>query len=251
MALTSAQNMRYARQILLPEVSGAGQEKLLAARVLVIGAGGLGAPVLLYLAAAGVGRLSIADDDTVSLSNLQRQVLYGTEDVDTPKVARAAARLGAINPDVTVAALPLRVSAANAADLVAAHDVVVDCCDNFGSRFALGDACLAAGKPLVSAAVQGFSGHLAVFDPAHGGPCFRCFNPAPPPRDGRACEEIGILGAVAGMVGAAQALAVLKLILGLGDDAAGFVQIFDGLSGTMRRVRLARDPACPACGTGR
>lgn len=248
MALTPGQNMRYARQVLLPEVSGAGQERLLAARVLVVGAGGLGAPVLFYLAAAGVGHIVIADDDTVALSNLQRQVLYETADVGRSKAACAAARLTALNPDVTAEALPLRVSAANAAELVAACDVAVDCCDNFGSRFALGDACLAAGSPLVSAAVQGFSGQLAVFDPAHGGPCFRCFNPAPPPRDGRACEEIGILGAVAGMLGAAQALAVLKLILGLGDDAKGFLQIFDGLAGTARRVRLPRDPACPACG---
>jgi adenylyltransferase/sulfurtransferase len=250
MALTRDQNLRYARQVLLPEVGGAGQEKLLAARVLVVGAGGLGSPVLLYLAAAGVGHIIIADDDTVAISNLQRQVLYDTGAVGLPKATSAEARLDALNPEVKVSALKVRITAENVDERVADADIVVDCLDSFGSRFTLSDACVRADKPLVSAAIQGFSGQLAVFDPAHGGPCYRCFNPAPPPRggDARACEETGILGAVAGMVGTAQALAVLKLILGLGDDAKGFLTLFDGLAGTTRRVRLAPDPACPACG---
>lgn len=250
MALTRDQNLRYARQVLLPEVGGSGQEKLLAARVLVVGAGGLGSPVLLYLAAAGVGHITIADDDTVAISNLQRQILYDTSAVGLPKTSCAEARLDALNPEAKVSALRTRVTAENVASLVAEADIVVDCLDNFGSRFTLSDACVRTGKPLVSAAIQGFSGQLAVFDPAHGGPCYRCFNPAPPPRggDARACEETGILGAVAGMVGTAQALAVLKLILGLGDDAEGYLTLFDGLAGTTRRVRLAADPACPVCG---
>ena len=249
MALTRDQNLRYARQVLLPEVGGAGQEKLLAARVLVVGAGGLGSPVLLYLAAAGIGHITIADDDTVAISNLQRQVLYDTGTVGLPKASSAEARLDALNPEVRITALRTRVTAENVAELIADADVVVDCLDSFSSRFTLSDACVAAGKPLVSAAIQGFSGQLAVFDPAHGGPCYRCFNPAPPPRgDARACEETGILGAVAGLVGTAQALAVLKLILDLGDDAEGYLTIFDGLAGTIRRVRLAADPACPICG---
>jgi adenylyltransferase/sulfurtransferase len=251
MALSSEQNVRYARQVLLPEVGGAGQVRLLAAKVLVVGAGGLGSPVLLYLAAAGVGNLAIADDDAVALSNLQRQVLYQTADVGKPKAARAAERLTALNPDVKIEAHPVRVTAENVAGLVAGHDLVVDCCDNFGSRFLINDACAAAAVPLVFGAVQGFQGQVAVFDPARGGPCLRCFNPAPPPRGAgsRACEETGILGAVAGMVGAAQALAAIKVLLGLSDDAAGSVQLFDGLAGTGRRVRLRRDPACPICGT--
>jgi adenylyltransferase/sulfurtransferase len=250
MPLTRDQNLRYSRQVLLPEVGGAGQEKLLSARVLVVGAGGLGSPVLLYLAAAGVGRITIADDDTVAISNLQRQVLYDTGAVGLPKASCAEARLDALNPEVRVAALKVRVTGENVDELVADADVVVDCLDSFGSRFTLSDACVRAGKPLVSAAIQGFSGQLAVFDPAHGGPCYRCFNPAPPPRGGndRACEETGILGAVAGLVGTAQALAVLKLILGLGGDAKGYITLFDGLAGTTRRVRLAPDPECPACG---
>ncbi len=250
MPLTRDQNLRYARQILLPEVGGAGQEKLLAAHVLVVGAGGLGSPVLLYLAAAGVGRISVVDDDTVALSNLQRQVLYDTAQVGLSKVGMAEARLDALNPEVRVEAVAARLTAANAAELVAAADVAVDCLDSFSSRFVLSDACVAARTPLVSAAIQGFSGLLAVFDPASGGPCYRCFNPAPPPRggDARACEETGILGAVAGWVGTAQALAVLRLLLGLGDDRQGWLTTFDGLTGATRRSRLPRDPACPACG---
>ncbi|SBW08365.1 Molybdopterin biosynthesis protein [uncultured Alphaproteobacteria bacterium] len=250
MALTRDQNLRYARQILLPEVGGAGQEKLLAAHVLVVGAGGLGSPVLLYLAAAGVGRITVADDDTVAVSNLQRQVLYDTVQVGLGKASCAAARIDALNPEVRVEVRTDRMTAANAAELLAGVDVAVDCLDSFGSRLTLSDACVAAGTPLVSAAIQGFSGLLAVFDPASGGPCYRCLNPAPPPRsaDVRACEVSGVLGAVAGWVGTAQALAVERLILGVGDDRAGWLTTFDGLTGSARRVRLPRDPACPACG---
>ncbi len=250
MALSSEQNVRYARQILLPEVGGAGQARLLAAKVLVIGAGGLGSPLLLYLAAAGVGTITVVDDDAVALSNLQRQILYATTDVGAPKAVCAAVRLASLNPDPQVTPLVARVTAENAAGLVAAHDVVADCCDNFGSRFLINDACAAVDKPLVFAAVQGFAGQVAVFDPARGGPCLRCFNPAPRGAGPRGGEEIGILGAMAGMAGAAQALAVVKTILDLGDDRTGSVQILDGLAGTTRRVRLTRDPACPVCGNG-
>lgn len=250
MPLNRDQNLRYARQILLPEVGGAGQEKLLAAHAVVVGAGGLGSPVLLYLAAAGVGRITVVDDDTVALSNLQRQVLYDTVQVGLGKASMAAARIDALNPEVRVTVRAERMTAANAAELLAGADVALDCLDSFGSRFTLSDACAAQGTPLVSAAIQGFTGLLAVFDPASGGPCYRCLTPAPPPRGGnaRACEDTGILGAVAGWVGTAQALAAQRLILGLGDDRLGWLTTFDGLTGTARRARLPRDPACPVCG---
>jgi len=250
MALSPNQNTRYARQILLPEVGGSGQAKLLSTRVLVVGAGGLGAPLLQYLAAAGLGCLTIADHDTVAVSNLQRQVIYDTESVGASKATCAANRLNALNPDVEITALQEQVSSRNVDDLIQNHDIVIDCCDNFNSRFTLSDACVRHRRPLVSAAVQNFEGMVAVFDPAHGGPCYRCFNPEPPPRyPERLCEEIGILGAMAGVIGTWQALTVIKLILGLGDQTVGSMQIFNGLKSTSRTVRIPRDPNCKTCGT--
>lgn len=250
MALTPNQNTRYARQILLPEVGGSGQAKLLSTRVLVIGAGGLGAPLLQYLAAAGIGHLTIADNDTVAVSNLQRQVIYDTVSVGKSKAVCAAERLSALNPDIEITALPEQVNSINVDALLQNHDIIVDCCDNFNSRFTVSDACVRHKRPLVSAAVQNFEGIVAIFDPAQDGPCYRCFNPEPPPRyPERHCEEIGILGAMAGVIGTWQALTVIKYVLGLGGNPVGSMQIFNGLKSTSRTVRIPRDPSCKTCGT--
>lgn len=248
MALTDAQLDRYARHILLREIGGAGQKKLLDARVLVIGAGGLGAPALLYLAAAGVGTLGIVDDDIVSLSNLQRQIAYATDEIGAPKTAMAARRLNALNPDALIEPRALRLTAENAAEIVAPYDLVLDGCDNFETRFAVNDACLALGKPLVSAAIGEFDGQLAVFRPDRATrPCYRCFVPEPPEGAAR-CTEQGVVGALAGVIGAWAALEAVKEIVGFGDSLAGHLVLFDGLSAETRKVRLKRDPACPACG---
>ncbi len=238
---------RYARHILLAEVGGIGQAKLRAARVLIIGAGGLGSPLLLYLAAAGVGTIGIADDDVVSLSNLQRQIAHGTAQVGTPKVASAAAAATAINPLVRVVQHKLRVDAVNAAALLRDYDFVCDGTDNFAARYVLADACHHAGKPLISAAVLRFEGQLAVFPPQ--GPCYRCLYPEPPP-DGLvpSCAEAGVLGAVTGVMGTLQATEVLKLILGIGEPLAGRLLLWDALDMRFRTLRIARDPGCPLCG---
>jgi len=245
MALTPEQNLRYARQILLPGIGGSGQEKLLNTNVLVIGAGGLGSPLLQYLIAGGVGAVTIADDDTVALSNLQRQVLYTSDEIGQPKAQKAAERLNAINPECQITALQQRITSTNVDTLVPSHDIIVDCCDSFGSRFTISDACVRHGKPMISAAVQGFDGMVAVFDPANGGPCYRCFNPSQPPRDAsaRTCEEVGVLGAMAGVVGAWQSLTVIKYILGLG-TLNGSLNIFNGMTGQNRVTHIPCDPEC-------
>ncbi len=250
MALTDTQLERYARHILLREIGGVGQQKLLKARVLVVGAGGLGAPALLYLAAAGVGRIGIVDDDVVSLSNLQRQVIFNTEEIGATKVAAAEARLGRINPDVRIDVHRVRLDAENAASLIAPYDLVLDGCDNFPTRFAVSDACLALGKPLVSAAIGEFDGQLSVFRPDRQTlPCYRCFVPEAP--EGAAtCTEQGVVGALAGVLGTWAALEVLKEITGFGTSLTGRLVLFDGLNAETRTVRLKRDPHCPACGDG-
>jgi len=253
MALTDAQLERYARHILLREIGGAGQRRLLDAKVLVIGAGGLGAPSLLYLAAAGVGTIGIVDDDVVSLSNLQRQVLFASAEIGTPKVDAAAARLAALNPDVRVERHRTRLTEANADALIRPYGLVLDGCDNFATRFAVNAACVRLGKTLVSAAIGEFDGQIAVFQPqrrdARGErlPCYRCFVPEAP--EGAAtCTEQGVVGALAGVIGTWAALEVVKEIVGFGDSLAGRIVLFDGLSAETRKVRLRRDPACPACG---
>lgn len=246
--LTDDQLERYARHILLREIGGTGQRKLLDAKVLVVGAGGLGAPALMYLAAAGVGTIGVVDDDIVSLSNLQRQVIFATDEVGAPKGDMAQRRLNAINPDVAVSVHQARLTEANAKDLIAPYDLVLDGCDNFETRFAVNDACLALGKPLVSAAIGEFDGQLAVFHPGREGqPCYRCFVPEIP--DGAArCTEQGVVGALAGVMGTWAALEAVKQIAGFGESLAGQLVLFDGLSAATRKVRLRRDPACPACG---
>lgn len=240
---------RYARHIVLREVGGAGQRALLGANVAVVGAGGLGSPCLLYLAAAGVGRLTVIDDDAVALSNLQRQVLYATADVGRAKTAAAGDALARLNPDVQVTPRATRLDAANAAGLLAGHDVVADGSDSFATRLAVADAALDLRIPLVSAAVGPFEGQLATFRGWEADwPCYRCFVGADPGRADGSCADQGILGAVAGVLGSLQALEVIRQVTGFGPDQAGKLLLFDALSLRMRTLALAKDPACPACG---
>ena len=241
---------RYSRHILLGEVGGMGQERLRQASVLVVGAGGLGSPLLLYLAAAGVGRIGLVDDDVVSLSNLQRQIAHTTARIGMAKVESAAKAAREVNPLVAVEQHRLRLGPANALDLISRYDIVCDGTDNFASRFLLADACVLARRTLVSAAVLRFEGQLSVFKPHAGGPCYRCLYPEPPPPGlVPSCAEAGVLGAVTGVMGTLQATEVLKEILGIGESLAGSVLIWDALAGRMRKVRLRPDPDCPACGT--
>lgn len=252
MDFTEPQIQRYARHILLSEVGGTGQEKLLNAKVLVIGAGGLGSPVLLYLAAAGVGTIGVIDDDTVDLSNLQRQIAHGTDSVGMPKVLSAKETLARVNPDVTLIAHNARLNARNAPGLFADYDIVADGSDNFPTRFLVNDACYFAAKTLVSAAILRFDGQLATFKAHEPGdhPCYRClFREPPPPGQIPSCAEAGVLGALCGVIGSLQATEILKEILGIGDSLSGSLLICDALGTTFRKVRLKRDPDCPLCGT--
>lgn len=251
------QIQRYARHILLPEVGGTGQARLGQARVLMVGAGGLGAPVLMYLAAAGIGTLGIVDDDTVDLSNLQRQVIHATADVGRRKVDSAADRIAALNPDVRIERHAARLTVANAADLVARYDLVVDGSDNFATRYLLNDACYFAGTPLVTAALLRFEGQVALFRPtapADGEvpgslPCYRCLFPEPPPPGAiPSCSEAGVLGALAGLIGTLQATEVLKAVLGIGDSLAGKLLLVDALTMSFRKMTVRPDPDCPLCG---
>ena len=244
---TDEEVTRYSRNILLAEVGGTGQAGLRAARVLVVGAGGLGCPLALYLAAAGVGTLGVVDDDSVELSNLQRQIAHTTASIGAPKVDSLAARVAALNPATRLELHRTRLTAANVAGLVAAYDLVCDGSDNFPTRFLVNDACVLAGKTLISAAVLRFDGQLATFKP--GGPCYRCLHPAaPPPGTVASCAEAGVLGAVTGVMGSLLAAEVLKEVLGVGDSLAGRLLIWDALGARFHTIRLPRDPACPACG---
>jgi molybdopterin/thiamine biosynthesis adenylyltransferase/rhodanese-related sulfurtransferase len=239
---------RYSRHLLIPEVGLAGQERLSRARVLVIGAGGLGSPVLAYLAAAGIGRIVVVDDDTVDVTNLQRPIVYDTADVGASKAHRAAERLRALNPQIAIDALATRFDASNARELVRLVDVVVDGSDTFSTRYLVNDACVLEGKPDVHGAIFRFDGQLSVFG-APGGPCYRCLYPEPPPEDlVPSCSEGGVLGVLAGMVGTFQANEAIKLILGIGTPLVGRLLLIDALDGRVRDVRIARDPACPLCG---
>lgn len=249
--LTENQIQRYARHIILEEVGGIGQQRLLNARVLVIGAGGLGSPAILYLAAAGVGTIGVVDDDRVSLSNLQRQVLHATERVGMMKTASARMAVAAINPEIRIVEHPVRLGAANARDLVSAYDVVADGSDNFETRFLANDACHLAGRTLVSAALLRFDGQLSTFKshlgPPH--PCYRCLYHDVPPADlVPSCAQAGVLGALGGTMGALQATEVIKEILGIGQSLSGSLVIYDALDATFRKVKLKRDPACRLCG---
>ena len=238
---------RYARHLVLREIGGPGQQALKAASVLLVGAGGLGAPAALYLAAAGVGRIVMADPDTVSLSNLQRQVLYGVADIDAGKVATAARRLRELNPDVVVEPAALEVTLENADQLMAPHDLVLDGTDDFVTRFVVSDAAVRQGKVLVSGAIGRWTGQVGVFP---GKPCYRCLVPDIPP-DAETCSRVGVVGALAGVIGSMMALEAVKLITGAGEPLSGRLLIYDGLAGEARTVRLGADPHCPACGEPR
>jgi molybdopterin-synthase adenylyltransferase len=246
---TEDEIQRYSRHILLQEVGGIGQAKLKAARVLVVGAGGLGSPLVLYLAAAGIGTIGIVDNDVVDLSNLQRQVAHTTDRIGISKVTSAAAAATAINPEVRIEAHPMRISADNALDLTGAYDIVCDGTDNFATRFLVADACALVRRTLVSAAVLRFEGQLSVFKPHEGGPCYRCLYPEPPPPGAvPTCSEAGVLGAVTGVMGTLQATEVLKEILGIGDTMSGRLLVWDGLATRFRSIKLRPDPSCALCG---
>jgi len=243
---------RYSRHIILPEIGGAGQQTLKKARVLVIGAGGLGSPLLLYLAAAGIGTLGIVDDDTVSLSNLQRQVLHGTEDVGRRKTESAAVHIAGLNPHVRVVEHTERLTSETADRLIGAYDLVADGSDNFDTRFLVNDTCYRLKKTLVTAAILRFDGQLSTFKAYRGEPhpCYRCVFPEPPPPGSvPACSEAGVLGALGGVMGSLQALEVVKELLGLGDSLSGRLLLYDALRGDIRTVKLRRDPHCKTCGT--
>ena len=235
---------RYARHLLLREVGGPGQQRLRAARVLLVGAGGLGAPAALYLAAAGVGTLRIVDPDAVSLSNLQRQVIYDTADVGAPKPQRAAARLRALNPHVEVETVTAAFDEASGPALLEGCDLVLDGTDDFGVRFAVNAAAMAAGVPLVSGALGRWTGQVGVFA---GRPCYCCLVPEAPP-DAETCAAVGVVGALAGVVGSLMALEAVKLLAGAGEPLLGRLWIHDGLAAEGRTVRVAADPECPVCG---
>ncbi len=243
---------RYSRHLLLPGVGAAGQQKLLDAKVLVIGAGGLGSPVLLYLAAAGVGMLGVVDDDTVELSNLQRQVLHGMNALGEAKVSSAEQRLAELNPEVRLEPHPVRLEADNARALLGPYDLIIDGTDNLGARYLLSDTCVALGKPLLYGALAQFEGQLSLLcapTPVGLGPCYRCVYPEPPPDDTvLSCAAGGVFGALPGIVGSLLAVEAIKHLLGLGDTLAGKLLHYDALASSFRTVRLARNPRCPSCG---
>ncbi|ACL97307.2 HesA/MoeB/ThiF family protein [Caulobacter vibrioides] len=244
MSFSDGEVERYARHLVLREVGGPGQQKLKAARVLVVGAGGLGAPAALYLAAAGVGTIGLVDPDIVSLSNLQRQVLYATGDVGRPKVEAASEHLRTLNPNTSVETHPVWLDASNAQAVVSGYDLVLDGTDDFATRFAVSDACVVQGKALVSGALGRWTGQVGVF---HGQPCYRCLVPDIPP-DAETCALVGVVGALAGVIGSMMALEAVKLITGAGEPLSGRLLIYDGLAGETRTVRIGRDPQCPSCG---
>jgi molybdopterin/thiamine biosynthesis adenylyltransferase len=237
---------RYARHLVLREIGGPGQQKLKAARVAIVGAGGLGAPAALYLAAAGVGRIVLIDHDQVSLSNLQRQVLYETRDVGAPKVLAAATRLAGINPHVTIETAGAALAPGNARALFADVDLVLDGTDNFPTRFVVNQACVETGRPLVSGAIGRWTGQVGVFA---GRPCYRCLVPEAAP-DAETCSAVGVVGALAGVVGSMMALEAVKLIVGAGEALTGRLLIYDGLAGEARTVRVGADPECADCSGG-
>ena len=246
-SLSAEQMERYARQIMIPQVGEAGQRKLLDAKVLIVGAGGLGSPAAIYLAAAGVGTLGIVDNDALELSNLQRQILHHTPDVGRPKVESAQETIARYNPDVRVIPHRLRLSAANAQEIIAQYDIVVGAVDNFATRYLLNDASYLAGKPYIDGGVFLFEGQATVFIPGRG--CYRCLFPAPPPTGVvPSPSQVGLLGALPGVIGVIEAVEALKLILGLGESLCGRLLIFDALTMEFRQVRTRRDPHCPLCG---
>lgn len=248
MSLREEQIERYSRQIILPNIGGKGQEKLLSARVLMIGAGGLGSPAALYLASAGVGTLGIVDSDKVELNNLQRQILHSEKDVGAPKVESAKKRLSGINSDVNVVPYHTRLTSENIMGIVKEYDIVVDGSDNFPTRYLVNDACVLAGKPLSHGGIFRYDGQAITILP-HKSACYRCLFPEPPPPGlVPSCQEAGILGAVAGIIGTIQANEALKYILGIEGLLAGRLLIFNALDSSFRMVKVPKDPKCPVCG---
>ncbi len=245
--LSAEQRDRYSRHLLIPEIGNEGQQKLLDAKVLLLGAGGLGSPTALYLAAAGVGTLGIVDDDVVDLSNLQRQVIHSTQRVGIPKVDSAEESIHALNPDVKVVKYPVRLDASNIMEIIEGYDVIVDGVDNFPTRYLLNDATVRLKIPVVSASILGFDGQLSVFKP-YEGPCYRCLFREPPPAElAPSCGANGVLGVLPGTMGLLQATEVVKLILGIGDPAIGRLLLYDALAATLTEVKVHRDPDCPIC----
>ena len=246
--MTEAQSKRYSRHTLIPEVGEAGQFKLLDSRVLLIGAGGLGAPAALYLAAAGVGTLGIIDADTVEESNLQRQVIHNTQRIGEYKAESARQTIEALNPDVKVVTYIERLDETNVARIIADYDVIIDGTDNFPTRYLLNDAAVVANKPVVHGSVFRFEGQVTVFKP-YEGPCYRCLYPEPPPPAlAPSCAEAGVLGVLPGIIGLLQSTETIKLLLGIGDPLVGRLLTYDALAGEFNELRLFRDPECPACG---
>jgi adenylyltransferase/sulfurtransferase len=241
--------LRYSRQLILPEINADGQRRIKAARILCIGAGGLGSPASLYLAAAGIGTLGLVDADRVDASNLQRQILYGTGDVGKPKLEKARERLQEMNPGVEIALHDARLTSANATEIIAPYDVVIDGSDNFPTRYLSNDVCVFARKPNIYGSVFRFEGQASVFAPHLGGPCYRCLFPEPPPPGAApSCAEAGVLGVLPGIIGLIQAIEALKLIIGAGETLAGRLLHFDALKMKFREFNLRRDPECPVCG---
>ena len=239
---------RYSRHIILKEVGGLGQTKLLESKILVIGAGGLGSPTALYLAAAGVGTLGIIDHDTVDISNLQRQILHGTSDVGQSKVVSAKATLNEINPDVEIVMYQQRLSSKNVFQLFEDYDLVIDGCDNFPTRYLINDACVMMSKPNIHGSIFQFEGQVTVFYPGKG-PCYRCLYPSPPPPGmAPSCQEAGVFGVLPGIVGSVQAVEAIKVLLEIGDPLIGQLLLFDALGMSFKRMKLHQDSECPICG---
>jgi molybdopterin/thiamine biosynthesis adenylyltransferase/rhodanese-related sulfurtransferase len=247
-SFTAEQAQRYSRHLLIPEVGEAGQHKLLASKILLIGAGGLGSPAAYYLASAGVGQLGIVDSDVVDLTNLQRQILHSTERIGEPKVESAKRTLEALNPDVKVVPYQERLTSSNIDRIIKDYDVVVDGADNFPTRYLLNDASIKHRIPVVHGSIYRFEGQVTVFKPFEG-PCYRCLFPEPPPPElAPSCAEAGVLGVLPGVIGTIQATEALKLVLGIGEPLVGRYLLYDALDGSFREVRLRRDPDCPVCG---
>jgi sulfur-carrier protein adenylyltransferase/sulfurtransferase len=246
-SLSNEQRERYSRHLLIPEVGLEGQQKLLEAKVLLLGAGGLGSPTALYLAAAGVGTIGIVDDDEVDLSNLQRQVIHTTDRIGVPKVDSAAETMHAINPDIEIVKYKTRLDASNIMEIIQGYDVIVDGVDNFPTRYLLNDATVRLGIPVVSASILGFDGQLSVFKP-HDGPCYRCLYPVPPPAElAPSCGANGVLGVLPGTMGLLQATEVIKLVIGQGEPLIGRLLLYEALGATFTELKVRRDPDCPIC----
>src|SRR5919107_5829267 len=245
--LTPEQKERYGRHLLLPEIGAEGQAKLLGSKVLLLGAGGLGSPTALYLAAAGVGTMGIVDDDDVDLSNLKRQVIHTTDRIGTPKVESAAKTIAGLNPDVDVVQYRTRLDASNIMEIIDGYDVIVDGVDNFPTRYLLNDATVRLGIPVVSASILGFDGQLSVFKP-HDGPCYRCLYPVPPPAElAPSCGANGVLGVLPGTMGLLQATEVIKLVTGAGEPLVGRLLLYEALGATFTELKVRRDPECEIC----